>query len=173
MDFRTHRLSRLPSRGDRMHKRIHNPRPRQPTHRIYVWACFSAVLMAQFPVVHAIYTIIGWWWCESGERQSSHHLFTRCPVWAPQTTGRKVWEDIGKACGWEHPRAPSVKWLFLRDTGAGGTITMRKPPEEEGDDLRVGRARPRMLFFPLFWWILGGSPASARTGLRQEKDICK
>ena len=68
------------------------------------------------------------WWFLSGERQSRHHLFTRCRAWVPQA--RKVWKVIGKVCEWKHPRAFSVKWLwkerateavldFLRDTRVG------------------------------------------------------
>ena len=50
------------------------------------------------------------WWCASGEPQSRHHLFTRCPAWRPQT--RRLWKDIGKACEWERPRALSVRHLW-------------------------------------------------------------
>ena len=52
------------------------------------------------------------WWYEGGERQSGHHHFTRCRVWAPQA--RRMWKYIGKACGWKHPRIPSAKWLWRR-----------------------------------------------------------
>ena len=51
---------------------------------------------------------------------------------------------IGKACGWKHPRAPSVKWLwkekateaalgFPRGTRVGCMATARNPgpPEEK------------------------------------------
>ena len=44
------------------------------------------------------------WWCASGEPQSWHHFFTRCRAWAPQA--RRVWESVGKACEWRHPRIP-------------------------------------------------------------------
>ena len=58
-----------------------------------------------------------------------------------------MWKDIGKACGWKHPRVPSVRsvrllWeeeateavlYFLRDTKVGCVVTLR-PPEEEGED---------------------------------------
>ena len=38
-------------------------------------------------------------------------------AWAPQI--RKLWRDIGKAHGWKHPRAPSVRWLWReKSTGA-------------------------------------------------------
>ena len=83
------------------------------------------------------------WWCDSGEPQSRHHLFTRCRAWPPQA--RRMWRDIGKVCGWRHPRAPSVRLLwdgrateavldFLRDTRVGCLVALRRPPEERGDD---------------------------------------
>ena len=37
------------------------------------------------------------WWCESGEWQPRHHLFTGIAIWAPQA--RRLWKDIEKACG--------------------------------------------------------------------------
>ena len=117
------------------------------------------------------------WWCDSGELKPRHHLFTRCRVWAPQA--RKVWKDIGKACGWKHPRAFSVKWLwkerateavlgFLRDTRVGCMVTIRKPLEEEGGRIarmrRPDRARSRM-YFPLFGRILGEGDREDLLGL--------
>ena len=82
------------------------------------------------------------WWCGGGKKQTRHHLFTECRAWLPQI--RRLWEDVGKACEWNHSRAPSVKWLwkektteevlkFLRDAGVGCISTRRKPPEEERD----------------------------------------
>ena len=41
------------------------------------------------------------WWCSSGERYRA---------WAPQQ--RRLWRRIGRDCGWKHPRAPAVKWLW-------------------------------------------------------------
>jgi hypothetical protein len=41
------------------------------------------------------------WWCASGEPQSRHHLFTRCPAWRPQT--RRLWKEVGEALGWKEP----------------------------------------------------------------------
>ena len=49
------------------------------------------------------------WWCNCGRRQSRHHLFTECRAWRPQI--RKLWRRIGKDCGWEHPKAPALRWL--------------------------------------------------------------
>ena len=78
-----------------------------------------------------------------------------------------MWEDIGKACGWKHPRPHSVKWLwkekateaslyFLLDTRASFMITVGRTPKEGEVGVvtmrRMDRARPRMyfsLFFPL------------------------
>ena len=50
------------------------------------------------------------WWCNCGRRQARHHLFTECRAWAPQI--RRLWRRIGKDCRWQHPRAPSVRWLW-------------------------------------------------------------
>lgn len=41
------------------------------------------------------------WWCNCGERQTRHHLFTGCRVWAPQI--RRLLGGVGN-----DPRAPSV-----------------------------------------------------------------
>ena len=49
--------------------------------------------------------------------QSCYHLFVECRAWAPQIG--KLWRRVGKDCGWEHPRAPALRWLWKRDaTGA-------------------------------------------------------
>ena len=87
----------------------------------------------------------------SGEPQSRHHLFTRCRAWAPQA--RKLWKEIGRACEWEHPRAPSIRLLwdgrateavleFLRTTRVGCTGVERVPPEGEGKDNEGEKGRP-------------------------------
>ena len=55
----------------------------------------------------------GCWWCNCGRRQSRHHLFTECRAWAPQI--RELWRRVGKDCGWEHPRAPALRWLWKDD----------------------------------------------------------
>ena len=53
-----------------------------------------------------------------------------------------MWRDVGKACGWKLPRAPSVRWLFsderttptfLRDTKVGRMTTLEPPEEERGE----------------------------------------
>ena len=59
-------------------------------------------------------------------------------MWAPQA--RKMWKEIGKACGWKHPRAPAVRWLweekatkavlsFLTSTRVGEMVDLRKLSE--------------------------------------------
>ena len=79
------------------------------------------------------------WWFLSGEPQSRHHLFTRCPSWTEQR--RRLWKDAGEACEWKHPRAPSFRLLwgvraagavleFLRTTRAGCIGVGRVPPED-------------------------------------------
>ena len=56
---------------------------------------------------------------------------------------RRLWEGIGKAQEWKHPRAPSGKWLwkeksteavlaFLRDTRVGCVRVERRLPEDAG-----------------------------------------
>ena len=72
--------------------------------------------------------------------------FTECRAWAPQA--RKMWKTTGKACGWKHPKAPSVRHLwegeatetvldFLRDTRVGCMVNVRRHPrEEEGGEER-------------------------------------
>ena len=50
------------------------------------------------------------WWCSCGKRQTRHHLFTECWAWAPQI--RRLWKRIGRDYQWQHPRAPSVRWLW-------------------------------------------------------------
>ena len=58
-----------------------------------------------------------------------------------------MWKTIGKACGWKHPKAPSVKHLwkdkykateavldFLRDTGVGYMLNLRRLSGEEGGE---------------------------------------
>ena len=42
--------------------------------------------------------------------QTRHHLFTVCRAWHTQIS--RLWKEIRKACGWNHPRAPSVRWLW-------------------------------------------------------------
>ena len=59
------------------------------------------------------------WWCNCEKRQSRHHLFTECRAWAPQI--RELWRRVGKDCGWEHPRAPALRWLW-KDDAVGAVV---------------------------------------------------
>ena len=60
-------------------------------------------------------------WCNSGRRQSRYHLFTECRAWAPQIRG--LWRKVGKDCGWEHPRAPALRWLW-KDDAVGALVEL-------------------------------------------------
>ena len=53
------------------------------------------------------------WWCNCGRTLSRFHLFVECRAWAPQI--RERWKRVGKDCGWEHPRAPALQWLWKND----------------------------------------------------------
>ena len=59
------------------------------------------------------------WWCNCGRRQSRHHLFMECRAWLPQI--RELWRRVGKDCGWEHPRAPALRWLW-KDDAVGAVV---------------------------------------------------
>ena len=65
------------------------------------------------------------------------------PSWTEQR--RRLWKDVGEACEWEHPRAPSVKLLwdvraagavleFLRTTRVGCIGVGRILPEGRGEE---------------------------------------
>ena len=60
------------------------------------------------------------------------------------TADEEAWKDIGEACRWERPRAPSVRYLwegkatsavleFLRTTRVGCVGVGRVPPEDRGE----------------------------------------
>ena len=78
------------------------------------------------------------WWCGRDERQTRHHLFVNCEAWRPQI--QELWKEVGKRCGWKHPRAPRMALLFkderatkavlsfLRKTRDGQMITI--PPRD-------------------------------------------
>ena len=83
------------------------------------------------------------WWCNCGKWQSRHRLFTECRAWAPQI--RRLWRGAGKDCHWEHPRAPSVRWLwkeeaaeavleYLEDTQVGCRVPSERAGRDEGSD---------------------------------------
>ena len=114
------------------------------------------------------------WWCMSGEPQSRHHLFTRCPSWTEQR--RRLWKDVGEACEWEHPRTPSVRLLwdtraagavleFLRTTRAGCIGVGRVPPEDRGEETdgeEGGQGPPKIVSF--LCYLLGEQYSSLGWG---------
>ncbi|KAF8532784.1 hypothetical protein BDD12DRAFT_950868 [Trichophaea hybrida] len=69
------------------------------------------------------------WWCETGARQTRHHLFTECRAFKPQI--RRLWKEVGDLLNWKHPLSRRISYLFkeekvtevvlqfLRDTGVG------------------------------------------------------
>ena len=80
------------------------------------------------------------WWCNCGRRQTRHHLFTECRAWAPQV--RELWRRIGKDCGWEHPRAPALRWLWKDD--AVGAVVEFLENTRVGSRASAEMARDRM-----------------------------
>ena len=44
------------------------------------------------------------WWCGTDERQTRHHLFTRCRRWFPEI--RRLWQRVEKYCEWVPPGPP-------------------------------------------------------------------
>ena len=77
-----------------------------------------------------------------------------------------MWKKIGKACKWKPPRAPSARLLwedkateavlrFLESTKVGCMVTLRRPPEEEGEDNESEKdgpgPPPGEYTFPLFF----------------------
>ena len=34
---------------------------------------------------------------------------------------RELWRRVGKDCGWEHPRAPALRWLW-KDDAVGAVV---------------------------------------------------
>ena len=59
------------------------------------------------------------WWGSCGRRQSRHHLFMEYRAGRPQI--RELWRRVGKDCGWEHPRAPALRWLW-KDDAVGAVV---------------------------------------------------
>ena len=35
----------------------------------------------------------------------------------------RMWRDVGKACGWKHPRAPRIGMLFVDERATLGVLT--------------------------------------------------
>src|SRR6266705_3517789 len=86
-------------------------------------------------------------WCDSGAKESCHHLFIECKAWALKR--QRLWRRVGKDCGWKHPKELAVRKLwkegateavleFLRDTQVGGWSVTGRPPREAGGQ---GRGR--------------------------------
>ena len=82
------------------------------------------------------------WWCRGGKQQTA--ITSSLSAGHGPHRPRKCGTTIGKACGWNHPRAPSVKHLWkdkateavldsLRDT-AGCMVNVRRLPREEGGE---------------------------------------
>ena len=80
------------------------------------------------------------WWCKGGKRQSRHHLFVECKSWTPQI--RTLWQRVGKDCGWEHPRAPALRWLWKDD--AVGAVVEFLESTKVGSRASVELARARV-----------------------------
>ena len=80
------------------------------------------------------------WWCKDGRRQSRHHLFVECKSWTPQI--RTLWQRVGKDCGWEHPRAPALRWLWKDD--AVGAVVEFLESTKVGSRASVELARARV-----------------------------
>ena len=53
--------------------------------------------------------------------------FHRCRVWPAQSGG--MWRGVEKACGWKHPRAPSVRRLFDRGRAAPTVLAILRGTE--------------------------------------------
>ena len=62
---------------------------------------------------------------------------------APQI--RRLWRRVGKDCHWEHPREPSVRWVwkeeategvleYLEDTRVGCRVSSERARVDEGRD---------------------------------------
>ena len=88
------------------------------------------------------------WWCNTGQRQTRLHLFSRCRRWTPQI--RELWRRVDAEEG-GGPRAPAVRRLFrpgateavldfLRDTRVGklpGLACFGVMEDETGGDLEL------------------------------------
>ena len=69
----------------------------------------------------------GCWWCGSGERQSRHHLFTRCRAWAP--IGQEDVERYREGVRVETPEG-TLGESFVKRKGNGGSTGL--PTRHEG-----------------------------------------
>ena len=71
------------------------------------------------------------WWCGQDERQTRHHHFVNCAAWRPQI--QELWKQVGKRCGWKHPRAPRVALFFDDERATKAALSFLRKP-------RVGQA---------------------------------
>ena len=55
---------------------------------------------------------------------------------------RELWRRIGKDCGWEHPRAPALRWLWKDD--AVGAVVEFLESTRVGSRASAERARGRV-----------------------------
>ena len=55
---------------------------------------------------------------------------------------RELWQRIGKDCGWEHPRAPALRWLWKDD--AVGAVVEFLEGTRVGSRASAERARVRV-----------------------------
>ena len=55
---------------------------------------------------------------------------------------RALWRRIGKDCGWEHPRAPALRWLWKGD--AVGAVVEFLGGTRVGSRASAGVARARV-----------------------------
>ena len=58
-------------------------------------------------------------WCDSGRRESRHHLFTECRAWIPQIG--QLWRRVARDVEWRHPRAPATRKLW-RESATGAVL---------------------------------------------------
>lgn len=146
----THTYIAPPPRGKRLRRKLLHKTPRSVVSRYYeLLTGHAAIGLYLKNKIHKAADDKYWCtWCGGGKQQTrSHHLFTVCKAWLPQT--RKVWRAKGRAHGWKHPRAPAMKCLWkeksteaileiLRDTRVGCISTRRVLPEERLGDKMAG-----------------------------------
>ena len=77
------------------------------------------------------------WWCGSGERQSRHHLFTRCRRWTPEI--KRMWQRVERDCERETSRTPSVRLLFRDERATPAFLELL-------EDTKVGKMLGLALF---------------------------
>ena len=60
-------------------------------------------------------------------------------MWAPHI--RELWQRVGKDCGWEHPRAPALSWLWKDDTVGAGVDFLERTRVGSRASAEVARLR--------------------------------